>query len=59
MSDVKILEVALRKMTEMLDKVVGDCVDEAGKPKAPSYKTLMEAKGCLPPYCTNGFPKKS
>lgn len=52
-----ILAIALRRMGEVLDELVGACLD-GEKPKAPDYKTLMRARGYLPPGARNGLSKK-
>jgi hypothetical protein len=45
-------------MSTAFDNFVSACLDEKGKPKAPDYKSLMRAKGYLPPYCVNAFTSK-
>jgi hypothetical protein len=56
--DREILEIALRAMSRSLDALVGACMDEAGKPKAPDYRELMRARGSLPPYCAHALARR-
>ena len=51
-----ILEIALRRMGEVLDEFVGACMED-GKPKAPDYKSLMRVRGYLPPGSKNALRK--
>lgn len=48
MSDIKILELSLKHLTDAFDRFLVSCMDEQGKPKAPQYKDLMRARGYLP-----------
>lgn len=50
-------EIALRKLSEAFDAFVSACIDESGKPKAPTQQALAKAKGYLPPYCKNAYSK--
>lgn len=47
MSDY-VIEHALRLLTTHFDDFIGECMDEDGKPKAPSPKALAQARACLP-----------
>jgi hypothetical protein len=59
-NEEKILEIALRVMTDRLDMLVSACLGDDGKPKQPSMKDVMQARGYLPPRCKNSFnPEKS
>lgn len=51
--------LSLRKLSEAFDRFVGACMDEKGKPKAPSAGDLAKARGYLPPYCHNAYGKRS
>lgn len=46
--EVRILELAIKKLTEQLNEVLEDCTGEGGVVKAPSKKTYMKARSCLP-----------
>ena len=52
------LEIALQIMSLALDNLIGECLDENGKPKAPHYKILAQVRGLLPPYCKHAFGGK-
>lgn len=54
-TEIKILEIALNKMSLALDNVISECLDERGKPKTPDHRVIMKTRGLLPPYCTNSF----
>lgn len=54
-----VVETALKVMTRALDELVGECLGEDGKPKAPSMRALMKARGYLTPSCANAFPAKN
>lgn len=54
-----VLHKCLDIVTEALDKLVGACMNEQGKPQAPTYRELMEARGMLPKRCENSFPEKA
>lgn len=47
----------VRALTRHLDALVGACLDANQKPKAPDYRTLMAARGALPPSVKNAFRK--
>jgi len=51
-NDKDMLEIALKKLSLAFDSFVADCIDKAGRPKAPDCKSLMRARGCLLPYCS-------
>lgn len=53
-----VLEQCVHTLTNALDKLVGACMDGQGKPRAPSYRALMEARGMLPRRCENAFKEK-
>ena len=53
----KILMISLRKLSEEFDDFIGACMDDE-KPKIPDYKSLMRARGYLPPYCKYALAKK-
>ena len=55
--EVRLLELSLKVMSEQLDKLIGACLDENGKAKAPSSREIAQARGYLPPYCKNAFKK--
>jgi hypothetical protein len=60
MSDEELLlEAALKVMTDELDSLIGACLDESGKPKAPPMRDLMRARGMLPRRCKHAFPAKT
>jgi hypothetical protein len=54
-----VIEMALKVITRAMDELVGACLDESGKPKAPDMRALMKARGYLPPKCANAFPAKT
>jgi hypothetical protein len=57
--EVLVLEAALKALTRRFDEFVGQCMDDAGKPRAPSPKALAQARACLPPETTkNGYASK-
>lgn len=56
--DVLVLTLSLKSLSKALDSFVSSCLNEEGKPKAPDYRAIMQAKACLPPYCDNAFQKK-
>lgn len=56
--DDSILHTALRLMSLEFDRFINECITEDGKPKIPSYKAVMRARGYLPPYCKNSLSKK-
>jgi hypothetical protein len=57
--DVRVLEVAVEVMARALDDLVGACMDDAGKPRAPDRAALMRARSMLPPACRHALPKKA
>lgn len=57
--DVRVLEEALRVMSRALDTLVGQCMDESGRPKAPNRGDLMRARAMLPPGCTHALSKRA
>jgi hypothetical protein len=54
----EILEMALKHMSIQFNDFIKECMTEDGKPKEPSYKALMKARGYLPPYCECALSKK-
>lgn len=56
--DIVILELTIKKLSEAFDEFVGSCLDENGKPKAPDYRAIMKARGCLPPYFEHALSKR-
>jgi hypothetical protein len=52
-----ILSISIRKLSEAFDEFISKCVDADGKPVAPDRKSLMQAKACLPPYCSQALSK--
>jgi hypothetical protein len=57
MADIDALAVAA--LTRHLDALVGACLDANQKPKAPDYRTLMAARGALPPTAKHAFGSSS
>jgi len=55
--DVKVLEVAAAVMSRALDELVGACIGDDGKPKAPDRGALMRARSMLPPACKHALKK--
>jgi len=58
-NEIKILEIALQKISSAMDELINDCLDESGKPKSPSMQVLMRSRGLLPPYCKQSLSKKT
>ena len=56
-TDIQILELALKQMTMNLDTLIGKCLDDEGKEKAPSKQDLMRMRGFLPSYCKHSLTK--
>lgn len=46
--EVRILELAVRSLTSQLNDLLQDCTDDKGGVKAPSRKTYMQSRACLP-----------
>jgi hypothetical protein len=57
-ADTKVLELALQAISKALDALCAECLDESGKPKAPSRQSIMKARAMLPPYCDQALSKK-
>lgn len=53
--DTKILELALASAYKALDALIGECLDESGKPKPPSTKAIMRARAYLPAKYPNAI----
>ena len=56
--DVKVLEAAVTVLTRALDELVGACLGDDGKPKAPDRGALMRARAMLPPAYKHTLQKK-
>lgn len=56
--DKEILLLSIKALTQTLDDLVGECMDAEGKPKTPSYRALMSARGALPQWCKHPQPTK-
>lgn len=50
-------ELLLKRLWEEFDEFVRACMDDSGKPTAPSSKALAKARGYLPPYCASAYKK--
>jgi hypothetical protein len=57
-SEVHVLEAAIRIVSDHFNTFIGQCLDENGKPKAPSMGDLMKARACLPAHCEYAFQPK-
>ena len=55
--DITVLKLSVKKLSEQFDTFIGECIDQDNKPKAPTYKSLMRARGYLPSYCKNTLNK--
>lgn len=55
--DVKVLEVAVAVVARALDELVGACMGDDSKPRAPDRGSLMRARAMLPPVCKHAFKK--
>lgn len=55
----EVLKIALKQLSIQFNEFVKECMTEDGKPKEPSYKALMKARGYLPPYCECALSKKN
>ena len=53
--DVMVLEAAVAVVSRALDDLVGACLGDDGKPKAPDRADLMRARAMLPPACKHAF----
>lgn len=56
--DTMVLEESIRVLSRALDALVGQCMDESGKPKAPERSDLMRARAMLPPWCQHALSKE-
>lgn len=56
--DVKVLVAAVAVMSRALDELVGACLGDDGKPKAPDRGALMRARSMLPPACKHALQKE-
>lgn len=50
--------IAIRALSAAFNEFVAACVDENGKPRAPSAKALAKARGCLPPGASMSYGYK-
>jgi hypothetical protein len=50
--------IAINAITDEFDLFISSCIDEQGKPKQPSMRDLMRARGCLPARCANTLHKE-
>lgn len=55
---MNIERMALRALTAAFNEFVAACVDENGKPRAPSARALAKARGCLPNTVSMGYGYK-
>ena len=58
MNERMIDRIAIRALSAAFDEFVAACVDEHGKPRAPSVKALAKARGYLPPGATMSYGYK-
>jgi len=58
MTESEILKIAIDKLTDQFNTLIGECIDENGNPKAPSNKSLAIARACLPLRCSNSYKLK-
>lgn len=58
MSEQSIDLIALKIITTRLDEFVAECVDENGKPRAPSQQALAKVRGYLPHGCKMAYKVK-
>lgn len=56
--DVKVLDTATRIITDRFNAFLALCVDENGKPKAPTAKDVAKARGYMPTRCSMSFTPK-
>jgi hypothetical protein len=56
--DSSILRLTVIKLNNILDRLITDCLDESGKPKAPDSRLLMKTRGYLSPHCANALTKR-
>jgi len=58
MSDKEnVLHISIQKLTENLNELISECIDDNGKLKQPSHKAIMRARGCLPKQYSNSLIK--
>lgn len=57
-ADARILKLAVDAVSMQFNAFIGECMDENGKPKAPSMQALMRARATLPPGCEHAFQPK-
>lgn len=55
--DTKVLEATIRVLSRALDDLIGECMDDKGKPCAPDRAALMRARALLPGYCRHAFKR--
>jgi len=56
--DVKVLEAAVAVMSRALNELVGACLGNDGKTKAPDRGAMMRARSMLPPVCKHALRKE-
>ena len=56
--NIKILQVALKNMTEVLDNLLEECIEDNGDIKKPSKQIVMKSRAYLPSTYKNGYKKK-
>lgn len=54
MSDKKVLELSLKKLSEAFDDFIDECMKDGG----PTKQDIAKARGYLPPYCQHAYAKK-
>lgn len=54
-AQLQISEHAIAALTNRLSALTVECMDEHGKPKAPSKKVLMRARAALPSQYSGSF----
>ena len=57
-SDVEVLLLSLKYLSEGFDRFVGACRDENGAPQAPAQGEVNRARACLPKTSVNGFKRE-
>jgi hypothetical protein len=56
--DLRVMELAVKQLTDHFNEFIGSCMDANGKPIAPPMKALMQARACLPARCEHAFQPK-
>jgi hypothetical protein len=52
-----ILMLSISALSEAFNDLISECMDEYGKPKRPTMKAIMRARGCLPPQYSTSLIK--